>query len=143
MSFYTRLIASAIFPLHERLKGHSTIRALRSMEQSQWLSSNEMQALQLDRLRAFLERIGRDVPYYRDLFRAIGFSPVDVNSLTDMQRLPITGKSDIRENLERMKADNAGPLERFSTGGSSGEPLVFYRGKERVSHDVAAKWRAT
>ena len=42
-----------------------------------------------------------------------------------------------------MKADNAGPLERFSTGGSSGEPLVFYRGKERVSHDVAAKWRAT
>ncbi|SDA27936.1 phenylacetate-CoA ligase [Nitrosospira sp. Nsp18] len=32
---------------------------------------------------------------------------------------------------------------RFNTGGSSGEPLIFYIGKERVSHDVAAKWRAT
>ena len=143
MSLYTRLVASAIFPLHECLKGHSTAGALRSMEQSQWLSRTELQAFQLARLRTFLERIGRDVPYYRDLFRDIGFSPVDVNTLADLQRLPITGKPDIRENLERMKADNAGPLERFSTGGSSGEPLVFYRGKERVSHDVAAKWRAT
>jgi phenylacetate-CoA ligase len=34
-------------------------------------------------------------------------------------------------------------LARFNTGGSSGEPLIFYIGNERVSHDVAAKWRAT
>jgi phenylacetate-CoA ligase len=34
-------------------------------------------------------------------------------------------------------------LARFNTGGSSGEPLIFFIGKERVSHDVAAKWRAT
>jgi phenylacetate-CoA ligase len=34
-------------------------------------------------------------------------------------------------------------LARSNTGGSSGEPLVFFLGKERVSHDVAAKWRAT
>ncbi len=45
--------------------------------------------------------------------------------------------------MDRLKAENAGTLEKFSTGGSSGEPLIFYRGKERVSHDVAAKWRAT
>jgi phenylacetate-CoA ligase len=34
-------------------------------------------------------------------------------------------------------------LARFNTGGSSGEPLIFLIGKERISHDVAAKWRAT
>ncbi len=42
-----------------------------------------------------------------------------------------------------MKAEGAQDLARFNTGGSSGEPLIFYIGKERVSHDVAAKWRAT
>ena len=31
----------------------------------------------------------------------------------------------------------------FRSGGSSGEPLIFFMGKERKSHDVAAKWRAT
>ena len=35
------------------------------------------------------------------------------------------------------------PLSRYNTGGSSGEPLVFHIGKDRKSHDVAAKWRAT
>ncbi len=34
-------------------------------------------------------------------------------------------------------------LQRFNTGGSSGEPLIFLLGNERVSHDVAAKRRAT
>ncbi|MBU1691264.1 MAG: phenylacetate--CoA ligase family protein, partial [Gammaproteobacteria bacterium] len=44
---------------------------------------------------------------------------------------------------ERLKANNAQGLARFNTGGSSGEPLIFFIGNERVSHDVAAKWRAT
>jgi phenylacetate-CoA ligase len=42
-----------------------------------------------------------------------------------------------------MKSDIAQDLARCNTGGSSGEPLIFFIGKERVSHDVAAKWRAT
>ena len=42
-----------------------------------------------------------------------------------------------------MKSNIAQGLSRFNTGGSSGEPLIFFIGTERVSHDVAAKWRAT
>lgn len=143
MSFYTKLVSGALFPLHERLKGHSTVSALRSMERSQWLSPAELQQLQILRLRDFLVRIGSDVPYYRDLFKSLNFEPAGLESLKDLQRLPLTGKADIRSNMDRLKADGAGNLEKFSTGGSTGEPLIFYRGKERVSHDVAAKWRAT
>ncbi len=143
MSFYTAFVSRVLFPLHERLKGHSTVAVLRSMERSQWLPKAEMEALQIQHLRGFLVRIGRDVPYYRDIFKAINFDPAGLGSIKDLQRLPLTGKADIRANMERLKAENAGVLEKFSTGGSSGEPLIFYRGKERVSHDVAAKWRAT
>ena len=63
--------------------------------------------------------------------------------MADLQRLPVMGKQDIRNNIERLKADNATHLARFNTGGSSGEPLVFYLGRQRISHDVAAKRRAT
>jgi phenylacetate-CoA ligase len=143
MSLYTRFVSGTLFPLHERLKGHSTVAALRSLERSQWLTQAAMESLQTRRLRDFLVRIGGDVPYYRELFQVLGFDPAGLRSLTDLQRLPLTGKADIRANMDRLKAENAGTLEKFSTGGSSGEPLIFYRGKERVSHDVAAKWRAT
>lgn len=143
MSLYTKLVSGGLFPLHERLKGHSTVEVLRAMERSQWLTGAELEQLQGRRLREFLVRIGNHVPYYRDLFAALDFDPASVNTCTDLQRLPLTGKADIRANMDRLTADNAGKLEQFSTGGSSGEPLIFYRGKERVSHDVAAKWRAT
>jgi phenylacetate-CoA ligase len=143
MSAYTKLVSSVVFPLHERLKGHSTVAALQAMQQSQWLPAEQLQQLQLTRLRDFLVRVGNNVPYYRELFRSRDFSPGTLGSLRDLQRLPLTGKAEIRAHTERLKASNAGPLERFTTGGSSGEPLIFYRGSERVSHDVAAKWRAT
>ena len=143
MNLYTAFVSGMLFPLHERLKGHSSVAVLRSMERSQWLPVAEMEELQIRHLREFLVRIGNDVPYYRELFKSIEFDPAVLVSLRDLQRLPLTGKADIRANMERLKAENAGPLEKFSTGGSSGEPLIFYRGKERVSHDVAAKWRAT
>ncbi len=143
MSLYTKLVSSALFPLHERLKRHSTLVALRAMERSQWLAPQDIERLQIRQLRDFLVRIGRDVPYYRELFQTMDYQPAAINSLQDLQRLPLTCKADIRANMGRLTAVTAGKLERFSTGGSSGEPLIFFRGKERVSHDVAAKWRAT
>lgn len=143
MNVYTRFVASALFPLHEIVKGHSTVSVLRAMERSQWLSPEDIAEHRLERLRKFLSRIGRDVPHYRQLFADIGFEPGSLSSTADLQRLPLTSKADIREHTEALKAENAGPLEKFSTGGSTGEPLIFYRGKERISHDVAAKWRAT
>ena len=140
---YTRLVSSLLFPLHERLKGHDTVAVRRGLEASQWWPRERLQALQVQRLRALLVDIGRHVPYYRDLFARLHFDPAGVNALQDLQALPLLTKADIRANTEALKHPQARGLARFNTGGSSGEPLVFFIGKERVSHDVAAKWRAT
>lgn len=140
---YTRLVSGLIFPLHERLKRHSTVAVRRSLEKSQWAAPEQLRALQLQRLRALLEQSGRHVPYYRDLFKRLSFDAGQVKSLDDLQRLPFLTKAEIRANQEALKHEHAQGLARFNTGGSSGEPLIFFIGKERVSHDVAAKWRAT
>ncbi|MGZ8291816.1 MAG: phenylacetate--CoA ligase family protein [Telluria sp.] len=141
---YTRVVSGLLFPLHELMKRHSTVAVRRAMEKSQWWPAGRLRELQLKRLRALLLRAQAKVPYYRDLFAQLGFDPArDLNSVEDLARLPLLDKATIRANSDRMRADDAHGLARFNTGGSSGEPLVFYIGKERVSHDVAAKWRAT
>ena len=140
---YTRFVAGVVFPLHERLKHHSTVAVRRGLEQSQWWPRERIEALQLQRLRTLLADVGANVPYYSRLFRECGFDPAAVRSLADLQRLPFLTKAEIRAHSHDLRHSQAGPLARFNTGGSSGEPLVFYIGKERVSHDVAAKWRAT
>ncbi len=143
MSIYTKIVSKVIFPFHERLKSHNTVDVLREMEQIQWMPQDKISALQISRLREFLVDVDKHVPYYRELFGKIGFFPANVSSLKDLEQLPLTDKAVIRANTDSLKADNSKDLARFNTGGSSGEPLIFYIGKKRVSHDVAAKWRAT
>lgn len=143
MSIYTAWVAGLLFPLHERLKRHSSVPVRRQMEASQWWPAERLAAYRLDRLRALLSHAGQHTVYYRRLFQEAGFDPAQVQTLADLQQLPLLTKAQIRANAETMKADDAQGLARFNTGGSSGEPLIFYIGRERVSHDVAAKWRAT
>ncbi len=143
MSIYTKIISNAIFPLHERLKGHSTVAVMREMEQTQWLSPERISALQINRLREFLLDVQQHVPYFRDLFVRLQFAPEDITSIKELNKLPLMDKAAIRANSDLLKAENVNTLARFNTGGSSGEPLIFYIGKNRISHDVAAKWRAT
>lgn len=136
-------VASLLFPLHERLKGHDTTRIRASLEASQWLAPEQLRALQADRLRALLATVAQRVPFYRDLFRQSRLSPDDFDSICSLARLPIVDKAMIRSNAERWTAEGALNLVAQQTSGSSGEPLHFLLSRHRMSFDIAAKWRAT
>lgn len=140
---YTSFISGFFFPLHERIKGHVSVAVRDEMEVSQWWDRRALEELQLLRLRKLLVEAEAHVPYYRKLFSTIGCRPDEVQSLADLSRLPLLDKSIIRSHTALLKSATARDLKRFNTGGSSGEPLIFYIDKERVAHDVAAKWRAT
>ena len=140
---YTRFVSGALFPLQEKLKKHDTVRVHRGMEASQWWPRQRILDLQFERLQALLQDVAVHVPYYRELFARIDFDPAAVRSVADLQALPFLTKAEIRAHSDALRADDAKDLARFNTGGSSGEPLIFFIGTERVTHDVAAKWRAT
>jgi phenylacetate-CoA ligase len=138
----TALLADFMFPLHERLKGHDSVRVREQMERTQWLPAAELEALRVARLRTFLARVGTEVPFYRERFARAGFDPGRIRSIADLGGLPRLTKEEIREQSGALKRPGAA-LRAMSTGGSTGVPLTFYLSAERVSHDVAAKWRAT
>jgi phenylacetate-CoA ligase len=141
---YAAMVARLVFPLHEALKGHRTVAVRRALEQSERWPPERLHALQLERLRRLLRRAEGASPYYARVFAAAGFDPArDLRGIADLQHLPLLDKAAIRAHASRIRAHDAGELAQLSTGGSSGEPLSFYVGKDRISHDVAAKWRAT
>lgn len=140
---YTRLVAGVLFPLHERLKRHSTVAMRRDLERTQWLDAKALESLQAERLQAFMKHCAARVPYYRKAFADHGIDVGSIRSVGNLAKLPFLTKDMIRAHTDELRAEDAGPVVRASTGGSSGQPLAFYEGMERVSHDVAAKWRAT
>ena len=140
---YTRLVSKLLFPLHERLKKHDTVAIKAQLEKSQWLPRDKIMQAQNERLQEFIGQIIKEVPYYKALFNKLGLSSSDINSVDDLHKLPFLNKTTIRENYSALKSNQAGAVSSFTTGGSSGTPLTFLLGDERVSHDVAEKWRAT
>lgn len=140
---YTKIVSGVFFPAHEAIKKHNTVRLRRAMERSQWDTVSQLEQLQLERLQILLQDAARHVPYYRKLFSELGIVPEEFTSLAKLENLPFLTKNLIRDNTEDLKNERSSGLTRFNTGGSSGEPLIFFLGNQRVSHDVAAKWRAT
>lgn len=139
---WARFVSGVLFPFQERMKGHSSVARLRELEQSQWWSRARLEEARIFRLKTLLTQAYLHVPFYRRMFDKSGFRPEALTSIRNLAGLPLLAKQAIRANLDDMKADDARVLMHYNTGGSSGEPLVFYIGNDRISHDVAAKWRA-
>lgn len=62
------------------------------------MDREELEQLQLERLQSTLNRVYAHVPFYRKKFDAMGISPEDIGSLSDLSRLPFTTKEDVHAN---------------------------------------------
>jgi phenylacetate-CoA ligase len=61
------------------------------------MDRGSLEQLQLDRLKATLERVYKNVPMYRAKFDDAGFHPSMVTSFDDLTKVPFTVKDDLRD----------------------------------------------
>lgn len=140
---YPWLVWNVFFPLHEWAKGHPTYRLLREMEAADRLTFPERERLTWDKLRAFIEYCYAHVPYVRAWMKEAGLKPSDVEDSAGLARLPVLTKADVRKHRASLRSEIAGSLASSSTGGSTGEPLLFDLSKERIASRVACRQRVS
>lgn len=96
------------------------------LESIETASRDELQALQLQRLRWTLEHAYENVPHYKAAFDAKGVHPSDLKTLADIDRFPFTSKKDLRDNYPYGMF--AVPRERVArihaSSGTTGKPTV-------------------
>ncbi len=96
------------------------------LEPIETASRDEIQALQLQRLRWSLQHAYDNVPHYRRAFDAKGVHPSDLKTLADLARFPFTTKGDLRENYPfGMFAVPRHQIMRIhASSGTTGKPTV-------------------
>jgi phenylacetate-CoA ligase len=89
-------------------------------------SRDELQALQLQRLKWTLKHAYENVPHYRASFDAAGVHPEDLRSLADLAKFPFTTKKDLRDNYPfGMFAVPRDKVVRVhASSGTTGKPTV-------------------
>ncbi|SAI13955.1 phenylacetate-coenzyme A ligase [Bordetella ansorpii] len=89
-------------------------------------SRDEIQALQLERLKWTLNHAYQNVPHYKRAFDEKGVHPDDLKQLSDISKFPFTVKKDLRDNYPFGMF--AVPRERVSrvhaSSGTTGKPTV-------------------
>ncbi|AJW97277.1 phenylacetate--CoA ligase [Burkholderia gladioli pv. gladioli] len=96
------------------------------LEPIETASRDELQALQLERLKWSLGHAYQHSPVYRRKFDEAGVHPDQLTTLADLARFPFTTKSDLRDNYPFGMF--AVPQERISrihaSSGTTGKPTV-------------------
>ena len=89
-------------------------------------SRDEIEALQLQRLRWSLQHAYDNVPHYRQAFDAKGVHPSDLKSLKDLAKFPFTTKKELRDNYPfGMFAVPREQVARVhASSGTTGKPTV-------------------
>ncbi|MEU5658953.1 phenylacetate--CoA ligase PaaK [Streptomyces sp. NPDC047737] len=90
------------------------------------LGRDELETLQLERLRATLRHAYDHVDFYRAAFDRAGVRPEDCSTLADLARFPFTVKSDLRDNYPfGMFAVPEDEVRRIhASSGTTGHPTV-------------------
>ncbi|WP_405401629.1 phenylacetate--CoA ligase PaaK [Streptomyces sp. NBC_01104] len=96
------------------------------LDAAERMGREELEALQLERLRATLRHAYDRVGHYRKAFDLAGLRPDDCRSLADLARFPFTTKADLRDNYPfGMFAVPEEQVRRIhASSGTTGRPTV-------------------
>jgi phenylacetate-CoA ligase len=139
-------IARSVYRAQEAAMHRPTFALLAELERTQWLSREGIEACQAQRLNQLLAGALAHSPWHAGRLRGAGLDEkVHAGNVTlaDLARLPTMNKRDARDNVEQLVWRNVpGGVFQYTTGGSSGEPLIFYFGRARQAADAAGRLRA-
>lgn len=86
----------------------------------------DLEAIVLRRLKATIDRVYANVPFYRKKFEENHITPNDIKSLEDLKQIPFTTKEDLRDNypfgMFAVPMDNV--VRIHASSGTTGQPTV-------------------
>jgi len=139
-------LARTVFRAQEAAMRRPTFALLAELECSQWLAPEAMHVYQTRRLNSLLQTALAHSPWHASRLHDAGLTEIvraGEVTLEDLMRLPTMNKRDARDHVEQIVWRGVpGGVFSYTTGGSSGEPLIFYYGRMRQAADAAGRLRA-
>ena len=112
--------------------------------QHEFMSRDELEQLQLERLQSTMNRVHKNVTHYQKRFNELGVIPEDMQSLSDLTKLPFTTKEDLRLNYPYgMFAVPLREVVRIhSSSGTTSKPIVvgYTKNDIRMWSNLAARF---
>ncbi|MGH9161839.1 MAG: phenylacetate--CoA ligase family protein, partial [Vicinamibacteraceae bacterium] len=139
----SRLLRSAAHDVVSWRDGFSGWRTARGAVRALLASSpDEVARQQQLKLRRLLLHAYRTVPYYRETWPTLGFTPTSATTAAELVGLPLLSKDVIRYERARLTSEAFAPdqLDLDCTSGTTGSRTSFYRDRGCRVARVGRQW---
>ena len=142
IDFYGPLLAKALFPAFEAIRGRPTVPLLQRLRETERWTPGGLRDLQIGLLRRLMRHAYRHTAFYRQLLDERGLLPEGFSTVDDLARLPLLERPVLRASIDARTANVPPfPVVTKTTSGSSGQPVVVkYNAESRHWRD-AIRWR--
>ena len=125
---YNKLLENIFLPLGDMATGGKFIKNLRRYRKEQWLSAEELDKLQQERLRKLLSFANEKLPFYKGITLDLNNDPRE-----EIKKFPVMRKDIIKANIDGLVSQDKSTLIREASSGSSGIQGVVYLNKDAQS----------
>jgi phenylacetate-CoA ligase len=129
--------------LHWRRFGKKLEGILKWLEETEKWSYDELVSYQEEKLRSLISHAYSTVPFYHERMKAVKVAPDDIKKITDLAKLPVLTKDEVKRNLEKLISTvfKKKDLIHGHTSGTTGSPLDLYWDHGMVLMNNAFDWR--
>jgi len=136
------LVAKKLFFLGGRILGEDVEKYLQPLLKSQWYSRQRLQELQWKKIQKLLFHAYNNSPFYHKKFNEYGVKPAEIQSPSDMSRVPILTKDELKNSYIHILAqDRKYKYSIAKSSGSTGQSVKFYKDRNASGHGRAAMYR--
>ncbi len=137
-NLWSGMLRNWILPTGDFFFGQQMIKRLRYLEEAQWWNRERILNERDRQLQSLIAIAYQEVPFYRDLMNEAGVKPEDIQSVSDLQKLPVTTKDMFRANFPHRTVRSTGQKTYQSrTSGSTGKNFCVIE-----DHQTAGRYRA-
>ncbi|MGA1825494.1 MAG: phenylacetate--CoA ligase family protein [bacterium] len=90
------------------------------------MPQEKLQKIQGERLKKVVEKVYKKVPFYKKKMDDAGVTPADINTISDIKKLPFTTKDEMRGvyPFGLLAVDPSEIVEVHTSSGTTGKPVV-------------------
>jgi len=136
----TYLRKNIVFPFYWKYIKHSNVLSCyKALRDYQWNTLEENKKIQRKKLYKLIKYANQNISYYKGVTKKYNLQFSEDTIFDDIKKIPILTKDIIRNNFDKLYKFRDNTYYLNTSGGSTGEPAVFYQDCNYFAWNTAAK----
>jgi len=135
-----KLRRNILLPIYWKyVKQWRVLKYYNKLKDHQWNTVEENRKIQQKKLYQMIKYATQNIPYYKQIIREYNIQFSEDNIFDDIKKFPVLTKHIIRNHFDGLYKFRDNTYYRNTSGGSTGEPVIFYQDRNYLEWEIATK----